>query len=71
MPDEQSPSGTTDSTSRLTQSAGHTGAGTDLHTHAAAADPGLRRLLKWVLAALILTVLFSLLAVEVTLRWFD
>jgi hypothetical protein len=33
-------------------------------------DPGLRRLMKWVLAALILTVLFALLVVELTLRWF-
>jgi hypothetical protein len=71
MPDEQPPSGTTDSTSRLTQPAGHAGAGTHAHTHPAAADPGLRRLLKWVFVVLILTVLFSLIAVEVTRRLFD
>jgi hypothetical protein len=34
------------------------------------ADEGLRRLLKWVFVALILTVLFAVLVVEVTLRWF-
>jgi hypothetical protein len=34
-------------------------------------DPGLRRMLKWVFAALILTVLFAILVVEVTLRWFQ
>ena len=33
-------------------------------------DPGLRRLLKWVVGALILTVLFAILVVEITLRWF-
>ena len=33
-------------------------------------DPDLRRLLKWVFGALILTVLFAILVVEVTLRWF-
>ncbi len=33
-------------------------------------DPGLRRMLKWVFAALILTVLFAIAVVEVTLRWF-
>jgi hypothetical protein len=33
-------------------------------------DPGLRRLMKWVLAALVLTVLFAILVVELTLRWF-
>jgi hypothetical protein len=34
------------------------------------ADTGLRRLMIWVFAALILTVLFAILAVEVTLRYF-
>jgi len=33
-------------------------------------DPGLRRMLKWVFGALILTVIFAILVVEVTLRWF-
>jgi hypothetical protein len=33
-------------------------------------DTGLRRLLIWVFGALILTVLFAILAVEVTLRYF-
>jgi hypothetical protein len=33
-------------------------------------DPGLRRIMKWVFAALILTVLFAILVVELTLRWF-
>jgi len=36
----------------------------------AAADPDLRRMMKWVLAALILTVAVAILVVEVTLRWF-
>jgi hypothetical protein len=35
------------------------------------ADSGLRRMLKWVLAALILTVLFAVLMVELTLRWLN
>ncbi len=34
-------------------------------------DPGLRRMLTWVFAALILTVLFAVLVVELTLRWFN
>jgi hypothetical protein len=34
-------------------------------------DPGLRRMLKWVFAALILTVLFAVLVVELTLRWLN
>ncbi len=33
-------------------------------------DPDLRRMLKWVFGALILTVLFAIVVVEVTLRWF-
>jgi hypothetical protein len=33
-------------------------------------DPGLRRLLKWTFGALILTILFAILVVEITLRWF-
>ena len=37
---------------------------------APASDPDLRRLFKWVFGALILTVLFAILVVEVTLRWF-
>jgi hypothetical protein len=36
----------------------------------AAADPGLRRMMKWVFGALILTVAVAILVVEVTLRWF-
>jgi hypothetical protein len=36
----------------------------------AAADPDLRRMMKWVFAALILTVAAAILVVEVTLRWF-
>jgi hypothetical protein len=35
-----------------------------------AIDPDLRRMLKWVFGALILTVLFAILVVEITLRWF-
>jgi hypothetical protein len=34
-------------------------------------DQGLRRMLTWVFAALVLTVLFAILVVELTLRWFD
>jgi hypothetical protein len=34
------------------------------------ADDGLRRMLKWVFVVLILTVLFAVLVVELTLRWF-
>jgi hypothetical protein len=33
-------------------------------------DPDLRRMMKWVFAALILTVAVAILVVEVTLRWF-
>jgi len=33
-------------------------------------DPGLRRLMKWVFGALVLTVLLAVLVVEFTLRWF-
>jgi hypothetical protein len=33
------------------------------------ADDGLRRMLKWVFVVLILTVLFAVVVVEVTLRW--
>jgi hypothetical protein len=36
----------------------------------APADEGLRRMLKWVFVVLILTVLFALVAVEFTMRWF-
>lgn len=35
-----------------------------------AGDPGLRRMLTWVFVALILTVLFAVIVVEITLRWF-
>jgi len=42
----------------------------DDHTKRAAADPGLRRMMKWVFGALILTVAVAILVVEVTLRWF-
>ena len=34
------------------------------------ADEGLRRMLTWVFVVLVLTVLFALLAVEFTIRWF-
>jgi hypothetical protein len=37
---------------------------------ASPADEGLRRMLKWVFVVLILTVLFAVLVVELTLRWF-
>jgi hypothetical protein len=39
------------------------------HLPPAAPDPGLRRLLKWVFAALVLTVLVAILIVELTLRY--
>jgi hypothetical protein len=35
----------------------------------AARDEGLRRMLKWVFIALIVCVLFSFVAVELTMRW--
>lgn len=34
-------------------------------------DAGLRRMLTWVFAVLILTVLFAVVVVELTLRWFS
>lgn len=34
-------------------------------------DPGLRRMLKWVAIALIATVVFAMLVVELMLRWFN
>ena len=34
------------------------------------ADEGLRRMLKWVFVVLILTVLFAVVVVEFTIRWF-
>jgi hypothetical protein len=34
------------------------------------ADPGLRRMMKWVFGALVLTVLLAVLVVEFTLHWF-
>ncbi len=36
----------------------------------AVSDKGLRKLLTWVFTALVLTVLFAILVVELTLRWF-
>jgi hypothetical protein len=36
-----------------------------------APDEGLRRMLKWVFVVLILTVLFAVVVVEFTLRWFS
>ena len=39
----------------------------DLHNQP---DPGLRRMMKWVFGALVLTVLLAILVVEFTLRWF-
>jgi hypothetical protein len=36
----------------------------------ASADSGLRRMMIWVFGALIVTVLFAILVVEFTLRWF-
>jgi hypothetical protein len=42
----------------------------DDQTKRAAADPSLRRMMKWVFGALILTVAVAILVVEVTLRWF-
>lgn len=34
------------------------------------ADPGLRKMLTWVIVALILTLALATVVVEVTLRWF-
>ena len=36
----------------------------------AVSDKGLRKLLTWVFTALVATVLFAILVVELTLRWF-
>ena len=41
----------------------------DNHSKQAAADPSLRRVMKWVFAALIATVVLAILVVEFTLRW--
>lgn len=41
----------------------------DLHNKSQT-DPGLRRVMKWVFGALVLTVLLAVLVVEFTLRWF-
>ena len=42
----------------------------DDHSKPVAADPDLRRMIKWVFVALILTVAVAILVVEVTLRSF-
>jgi hypothetical protein len=42
----------------------------DDHSQPATEDPGLRRMMKWVFGALILTVAVAILVVEMTLRWF-
>jgi hypothetical protein len=42
----------------------------DHSEHTTPADTGLRRMLIWVLIALVITVLAAIVAVEVTLRWF-
>jgi hypothetical protein len=42
----------------------------DPSEHTTPADTGLRRMLTWVLLALVVTVLAAIVAVEVTLRWF-
>jgi hypothetical protein len=42
----------------------------DDHSKPAADDPDLRRMMKWVFGALILTVAVAILVVEMTLRWF-
>jgi hypothetical protein len=34
-------------------------------------DNGLRRMLTWVFVALVLSVLFAAIAVELTIRWFS
>jgi hypothetical protein len=36
-----------------------------------ARDEGLRRMLKWVFVALVLSVLFGAVVVELTIRWFS
>jgi hypothetical protein len=38
--------------------------------HPADPDEGLRRMLKWVFVVLIATIVFALVAVEFTIRWF-
>ena len=42
----------------------------DQQRDASQTDPGLRRVMKWVFGALVLTVLVAVLVVEFTLRWF-
>jgi hypothetical protein len=34
-------------------------------------DPGLRRMLKWVAIVLVVTLVFAVLVVEITVRWFN
>jgi hypothetical protein len=41
----------------------------DNHSRQAAADPSLRRVMKWVFGTLIATVVLAVLVVEFTLRW--
>ena len=36
-----------------------------------AADPGLRKMLTWVIVALILTLALATVVVELTVRWFS
>jgi hypothetical protein len=40
------------------------------HANDKVPDVGLRRMMFWVLVALVATVLVAILAVELTLRWF-
>jgi len=35
------------------------------------ADPGLRRMMKWVIVALFATVGLAIVVVELTIRWFN
>ena len=34
-------------------------------------DPGLRRMMTWVMVALIATIILAIIAVELTMRWFN
>jgi hypothetical protein len=37
----------------------------------ASSDPGLRRVMKWVIVALVATLALAIVVVEITMRWFN
>jgi hypothetical protein len=44
---------------------------TDHDQRSANADPGLRRMMKWVIVALVATIALAIVVVEITIRWFS